>query len=30
MIDLHMHTLYSDGTDTCTEILEKAQSKKLN
>ena len=30
MIDLHMHTKYSDGTDTCIEILKKAESKKLN
>ena len=30
MIDLHMHTLYSDGTNTCKEILQKAQNKKLN
>ena len=29
MIDLHMHTIYSDGTNTCTEILKKAESKKL-
>ena len=25
MIDLHMHTTYSDGTDTVKEILEKAE-----
>ena len=30
MIDLHMHTIYSDGTNTCTEILKKAQSKNLD
>lgn len=30
MIDLHMHTIYSDGTNTCTEILEKAQDKQLS
>lgn len=30
MIDLHMHTKYSDGTNTCTEILKKAQLKKLD
>lgn len=30
MIDLHMHTLYSDGTNTCTEILQKAQDKNLS
>ena len=29
MIDLHMHTKYSDGTDECIEILQKAQEKKL-
>lgn len=30
MIDLHMHTVYSDGTNTCKEILEKAQKKNLS
>ena len=25
MIDLHMHTTYSDGTDTVKELLEKAE-----
>ena len=30
MIDLHMHTIYSDGTNTCTEILKKAQNKQLS
>ena len=30
MIDLHMHTIYSDGTHTCTEILKKAQEKNLS
>lgn len=30
MIDLHMHTIYSDGTNTCAEILKKAQSKNLS
>ena len=29
MIDLHMHTNFSDGTDTVTEILKKAEEKKL-
>ena len=29
MIDLHMHTNYSDGTNTCTEILKKAQDKRI-
>ena len=27
MIDLHMHTKYSDGSDTCTEILENVQRR---
>jgi 3',5'-nucleoside bisphosphate phosphatase len=30
MIDLHMHTKYSDGTDEAPEILTKAQNKNLN
>lgn len=30
MIDLHMHTIYSDGTDSIEELLEKAQNAKLN
>ena len=30
MIDLHMHTTYSDGTDGVIAILQKAESKKLN
>jgi len=30
MIDLHMHTKYSDGTNNCTEILQKAQDKNLS
>ena len=30
MIDLHMHTMYSDGTDTAEEILKNVESKKLN
>ena len=29
MIDLHMHTNYSDGTDTVEELLLKAENKKL-
>ena len=29
MVDLHMHTKYSDGTDECIEILKKAEDKKL-
>ena len=27
MIDLHIHTTFSDGTDTYEEILKKAQEK---
>lgn len=30
MIDLHMHTKYSDGTDDVIELLEKAEQKKLS
>ena len=30
MIDLHMHTTYSDGTDDLITVLKKAESKKLN
>lgn len=29
MIDLHLHTKYSDGTDTVQELLEKAEKNKL-
>lgn len=29
MIDLHLHTNCSDGTDTVEELLEKAQQQKL-
>ena len=29
MIDLHLHTNYSDGTDSLKELLEKVESKKL-
>lgn len=29
MIDLHVHTKYSDGTDDVVSILKKAESKKL-
>lgn len=29
MIDLHMHTKHSDGTDDVIEILKKAEGKKL-
>lgn len=30
MIDLHMHTNYSDGTESCQTVLKKCQEKKLN
>lgn len=30
MIDLHMHTKYSDGTDSVREILENAEKVKLD
>ena len=29
MIDLHMHTINSDGTDTTKELLENAEKEKL-
>ena len=29
MIDLHMHTVYSDGDKTVAEILELCEQKKL-
>ena len=29
MIDLHMHTTYSDGTESCTNVLKKCQEKNL-
>ena len=29
MIDLHMHTKYSDGTDTLKELLKKANDLNL-
>lgn len=29
MIDLHMHTNHSDGTDSVQELLEKAENKNL-
>lgn len=29
MIDLHLHTKYSDGTDSLKELLENAEEKKL-
>jgi len=30
MIDLHLHTCYSDGTDTVKDLLINAESKKLD
>lgn len=30
MIDLHMHTIYSDGTENCTSILKKCEEKNLD
>ena len=30
MIDLHMHTTYSDRTDDLKTVLKKAEEKKLN
>ena len=30
MIDLHMHTTYSDGSESCTTVLKKCQEKNLN
>lgn len=30
MIDLHMHTTYSDGTENCETVLKKCQQKKLD
>lgn len=30
MIDLHIHTTYSDGTDDLITVLKKAEEKKLN
>ena len=29
MIDLHMHTLHSDGTDTVEELLKNAENHGL-
>ena len=29
MIDLHIHTNHSDGTDSVEELLHKAEEKKL-
>ena len=30
MIDLHLHTTYSDGTDSIEEYLKKAEKQKLS
>ena len=30
MIDLHVHTKYSDGTDSVIELLQKAEEKQLS
>ena len=30
MIDLHIHTTYSDGTDSLKEVLQKAENKNLS
>lgn len=30
MIDLHMHTTYSDGTESCETVLKKCQEKNLD
>lgn len=30
MIDLHMHSVHSDGTENCISILKKCQEKNLN
>ena len=30
MIDLHLHTTYSDGTKTVKEILKQAEELKLD
>lgn len=30
MIDLHIHTLHSDGDFTALEILQKAENEKLD
>ena len=30
MIDLHMHTKYSDGTDDLPEFLKNAEDSKLD
>ena len=30
MIDLHMHTHYSDGSENCVTVLNKCQEKNLD
>lgn len=30
MIDLHIHTNYSDGTENCTTVLKKCEEKRLD
>ena len=30
MIDLHIHTNYSDGSESCTSVLKKCQEKNLD
>lgn len=30
MIDLHSHTIHSDGSSTVSELLSEAQSKQLS
>lgn len=30
MVDMHMHTLYSDGDKTLEEVLKKCEEKKLD
>lgn len=29
MIDLHMHTTYSDGTENCETVFKKMPTKKI-
>ena len=29
MIDLHMHSIHSDGTESCISILKKCEEKKV-
>jgi predicted metal-dependent phosphoesterase TrpH len=30
MIDLHMHTIYSDGSKTIDELLKMCEERKLD